>query len=298
MQIKARLQFTQLLGGLSLVLFLASCETGEAGINVLDCATPLSICSNISKADTIENYANWIKDDCDGGGIDNKTECENGTDFNDPTDDCKAAVRDKYPICEVLRLSNGDYDENHVLAFLDCDGGGIDNITECRMGLNPIKDNDTDELNFNSNDAEIASYLKENGYLNIPDSISLTDTIGVVGNFIDTITVNRTESGLIYIIKTPGSDIYPNVEDTISYHLKGYFLDGNTFQDSAAEGPIDSRIPNLIPGLQEAMQYFSEGAVGTIIVPSYLAYGSNTPNEILADPYIVLLFDIELLDVR
>ena len=77
--------------------------------------------------------------DCDGGGVDNATECANGGDPNDPSDDCSAAAAAGTDICAFV-LAN----PTSPLALADCDGGGIDNLTECQNGddpFDPIDDN-------------------------------------------------------------------------------------------------------------------------------------------------------------
>ncbi len=70
--------------------------------------------------------------DCDNGGVNNYTECINGEDPSDPTDDCQAAFNAGTNICTII---SGN--QNHPMAALDCDGGGIDNYTECITGEDP-----------------------------------------------------------------------------------------------------------------------------------------------------------------
>ena len=84
--------------------------------------------------------------DCDGGGINNLIECQSGEDPFDSSDDCQAAVDEGVDICFLLDPDgDGLYDASHPLASLDCDGGGIANITECQSGedtLDPTDDCD------------------------------------------------------------------------------------------------------------------------------------------------------------
>jgi len=75
--------------------------------------------------------------DCDGGGIDNATECEEGTDPNDPTDDCIAAIAASADICSLVLI-----DPSSSLATADCDGGGISNYDECLVGEDPSDSSD------------------------------------------------------------------------------------------------------------------------------------------------------------
>lgn len=83
--------------------------------------------------------------DCDGGGIDNITECEEGTDPDDPADDCTAAISGGIDICAIINA-----DPNSSLATKDCDGGGIDNSTECASGPDPTDPDDDCEAAIQS----------------------------------------------------------------------------------------------------------------------------------------------------
>ncbi len=84
--------------------------------------------------------------DCDNGGIDNATECQNGTNPNDPNDDCQAAVNGNVDLCAILAA-----DPNNPLATQDCDNGGIDNMTECNIGTNPLDPSDDCEAALTGN---------------------------------------------------------------------------------------------------------------------------------------------------
>ena len=70
--------------------------------------------------------------DCDGGGVDNLTECNAGFDPADSSDECDSAIAANVDICSII-MNN----PNHPLAMLDCDGGGVDNLTECQAGTDP-----------------------------------------------------------------------------------------------------------------------------------------------------------------
>ena len=66
-------------------------------------------------------------------------ECQNGDDPFDPSDDCNAAAASGTDICAFV-IAN----PTSPLALADCDGGGIDNLTECQNGddpFDPIDDN-------------------------------------------------------------------------------------------------------------------------------------------------------------
>jgi|GEM_PF-767588 len=84
----------------------------------------------------------WANLDCDNGGVDNITECNSGLDPSDPLDDipcdpCTEAENNGVDICVIIANQ-----PNHPLANLDCDNGGIDNVTECVNGGDPLDPND------------------------------------------------------------------------------------------------------------------------------------------------------------
>ena len=70
--------------------------------------------------------------DCDNDGVDNGTECINGTDPNAPSDACQMILNGELDICQVL-LGNPDSE----LGALDCDGDGFSNKDECDRGSDP-----------------------------------------------------------------------------------------------------------------------------------------------------------------
>jgi len=70
--------------------------------------------------------------DCDGGGINNLVECENGNNPEDSIDECDLVMNGAVDVCNMLSL-----DPTNAIGNVDCDGDGIDNITECLSGSIP-----------------------------------------------------------------------------------------------------------------------------------------------------------------
>ena len=124
----------------------------------------LDICA-ILEADPTNPLAQL---DCDNDGIDNLTECNNGTDPNDPVDACVAVENGNLDICAILAIN-----PNSALATFDCDGDGIDNLTECNAGTDPTDPSDACQAIANAN-LDICTLLAEN-----PDSpIAVLDCDG------------------------------------------------------------------------------------------------------------------------
>ena len=123
--------------------------------------------------------------DCDGGGVDNATECDNGGDPLDPCDDPGLAGTD---ICTELLANPAS-----PLATLDCDGGGVDNATEC--------DNGSDPLNPDDDECDLTLICPPDTTISCTENISmLTDSmlyvlIGGNPNGCDSLTI--TANGFI-----------------------------------------------------------------------------------------------------
>jgi len=110
------------------------------------------------------------------------------------------------------------------------------------------------------------------------------------------LTVEKSNSGLYYVIDNPGTGLSPTaVDDRVKVIYKGYFTDGTVF-DENTEGADFSAIGGLISGFAEGLSYFSEGGSGTLIIPARLAYGSSGSASIPGGS--VIIFDIELIYVN
>ena len=105
----------------------------------------------------------------------------------------------------------------------------------------------------------------------------------------------KCESGLYYIIDEAGEGVKPTSASTVKVAYKGYYLDGEIFDESNEEG-ISFPLKRVIKGWTEGITYFKEGGKGTLLVPSYLGYGSYDTRGIPGGS--VLLFDIHLISVK
>lgn len=101
--------------------------------------------------------------------------------------------------------------------------------------------------------------------------------------------------GLYYVIENQGSGNSPDSTSKVTVVYKGYFIDGFVFDESFE--PISFYLSSLILGWQQGLTYFKEGAKGTLIIPSHLAYGGTgiSPN---IPPNTILIFDISLIEVE
>lgn len=112
-------------------------------------------------------------------------------------------------------------------------------------------------------------------------------------------TAYTTRSGLMYINHDPGTgSASPRIGDTVVANYSGRFLDGRTFDSSAAHGaPLRCQIGTgqVIKGWDEAFLTMKKGARRTLIIPYWLGYGdAGKPPGIPSRA--TLVFDVELVD--
>jgi FKBP-type peptidyl-prolyl cis-trans isomerase FkpA len=109
------------------------------------------------------------------------------------------------------------------------------------------------------------------------------------------LNATRTSSGLYYVIDNDGSGTRPTSTSNVTVAYKGYFLDGNTFDQSGDAG-ISFGLNRVIPGWTEGIQLFKEGGEGMLLIPYNLGYGTSGGSGIPGGA--VLLFDIKLISVN
>jgi FKBP-type peptidyl-prolyl cis-trans isomerase FkpA len=109
------------------------------------------------------------------------------------------------------------------------------------------------------------------------------------------LTAQKSSSGLYYVIKEAGDGAKPTSSSIVTVAYKGYYTDGDVFDESSASG-ITFPLQNVIKGWTEGIPLFKEGGSGTLLIPSHLGYGSNDSNGIPGGS--VLAFDVKLISVK
>jgi FKBP-type peptidyl-prolyl cis-trans isomerase FkpA len=104
----------------------------------------------------------------------------------------------------------------------------------------------------------------------------------------------QSDSGLFYHIEREGEGEYLRFQDVVSFKYKGYFLDGNIFDESKA--PVQFKVSQLIGGWKETMLMLKPGGKAFIVVPPQLGYGDKSLADI--PPNSVLVFELEVLEVK
>jgi len=102
-------------------------------------------------------------------------------------------------------------------------------------------------------------------------------------------------SGLYYVDEETGTGENPDPSSTVRVSYKGYFTDGQVFDQSSGEAGITFGLNQVIQGWTMGIPFFKEGGRGKLLIPSGLAYGSSPRSGIPANS--VLIFDIHLIEV-
>ncbi len=107
----------------------------------------------------------------------------------------------------------------------------------------------------------------------------------------------KTPSGLQYIITQPGTGAKVESGSTAAVQYYGALMNGESFDDSFSRGmePFSLQVGGgqVIPGWDEGLTYFSEGAKGYLFIPSKLGYGDRGAGEAIK-PNSDLMFYIEV----
>lgn len=115
------------------------------------------------------------------------------------------------------------------------------------------------------------------------------------------IPLEKTRAGVFYRVLKTGEGDQLAWGDYIKVHYKGYFLDGQLFDDTRVrEKPLEFYIGNMIPGWNEGLQFIAPGGTIQLLVPSPLAYGAkglpNAKGGFLVPVNTPLVFEVEVLE--
>ncbi len=110
--------------------------------------------------------------------------------------------------------------------------------------------------------------------------------------------VKTTVSGLQYEVIEEGKGKAPAATDQVKVHYHGTLIDGTVFDSSVERNsPATFGVNQVIPGWTEALQLMKEGSKYRLYIPQELAYGENPHPGGPIQPFMTLVFDVELLEV-
>lgn len=109
--------------------------------------------------------------------------------------------------------------------------------------------------------------------------------------------IKITDSGIQYEVINAGSGPKPKLSSFVTVHYKGTLIDGSEFDSSEGKDPVTFQVTGVIPGWTEILQIMPKGAKYRVYIPEELAYGSQNKGPKIR-PYSMLIFDIELLEIK
>lgn len=130
----------------------------------------------------------------------------------------------------------------------------------------------------------------------VKEDISEEDLIkGYIEN--NNLDAKEGPGGLYYTMEREGTGIQPaNIYSEVTVSYVGRLINGSEF-DRSGNTPFVSTLEQVIQGWQLGIPLFKVGGKGKLIIPSRLGYGSAGAGASIP-PNSVLVFDIELLDVK
>ena len=110
--------------------------------------------------------------------------------------------------------------------------------------------------------------------------------------------VTTTPSGLQFEVIEAGNGAKPSATSNVTVHYHGTLIDGTVFDSSIERGqPASFGVNQVIPGWTEALQLMPQGAKYRLYIPQNLAYGAQPHPGGPIEPYMALVFDVELLEI-
>jgi FKBP-type peptidyl-prolyl cis-trans isomerase FklB len=110
--------------------------------------------------------------------------------------------------------------------------------------------------------------------------------------------VTTTESGLQYEVVEAGDGETPGPQSNVTVHYHGTLIDGTVFDSSVERGePTSFGVTQVIKGWTEALQLMPKGSKYRLYIPQDLAYGGTPHPNGPIEPFMALIFDVELLEI-
>ncbi len=110
--------------------------------------------------------------------------------------------------------------------------------------------------------------------------------------------ITATESGLQYEVIEEGAGDKPTNTSNVTVHYHGTLIDGTVFDSSVDRGqPASFGVNQVIPGWTEALQLMSTGSKYRLYIPHNLAYGATPHPGGPIEPFMALIFDVELIEI-
>lgn len=109
--------------------------------------------------------------------------------------------------------------------------------------------------------------------------------------------IKTTDSGLSYKIIEQGDDTEITPNSTVDVIYTGTHIDGAVFDDSKG-APVTFPVSAVVPGFAEGLQLLGKGGKAILYIPGELGYGPNGVAAAGIGPNEMLVFEVEIADVK
>lgn len=110
--------------------------------------------------------------------------------------------------------------------------------------------------------------------------------------------LQTSASGLSYVITERGTEPTPSDTSMVVVNYVGKLADGTVFDQSPEGEPATFGVNQVIPGFREGLKLLGKGGKATLYIPGELAYGENGVPQAGIGPNAMLIFDIEIVDIK
>jgi FKBP-type peptidyl-prolyl cis-trans isomerase FkpA len=111
-------------------------------------------------------------------------------------------------------------------------------------------------------------------------------------------TATKTPEGLFMLTTKPGTGALLKVGETAMVNYVGKLLNGKIFDQSKGQPvPFPVGVGRVIPGFDKALLTMKIGQKTTILIPSEMAYGAQSPSPDI-EPNSPLVFDLEIVGLE
>ncbi|MGZ5020322.1 MAG: FKBP-type peptidyl-prolyl cis-trans isomerase, partial [Chthoniobacterales bacterium] len=111
--------------------------------------------------------------------------------------------------------------------------------------------------------------------------------------------VKTSTTGLQFKVLKEGTGPTPQLTDTVVTNYRGTLIDGTEFDSSYKRNePTSFPVNRVIKGWTEALQMMKVGSKYQLFIPSSLAYGERGAPAGGIGPNEMLIFELELLDIK
>ena len=110
--------------------------------------------------------------------------------------------------------------------------------------------------------------------------------------------VKTSASGLSYKIENKGEEPLVGDNSQVVVNYVGKLTDGTVFDQSPEGQPATFSPAGVIPGFAEGLKMLGKGGKATLYIPGDLAYGAQGVPQAGIGPNAMLIFEVEVVDVK